>query len=160
MFELKEKVTITHLFEVYSDDILRYALSILRNLEESKDTVQEVFLKFQLHEVNYKGECNYKTWLFTITRNICFNKLKNRQIKKGVYEDLKFQPKGNISLDDLISLKQALKRLTAEENELIFLRDFENYSYKELAEILDISIDNVKVRLFRVKKKLRKYLEE
>lgn len=159
MHELKEKIEIDELFVLYSNDVFRYSLSLLRNVEESKDIVQEVFLKFQLSENEFRMDCNYKTWLFKITRNLCFNKLKAKQNNSDTFDDLSFTGTQTFSYDDLITLKDALAKLTPDENELIYLRDFEKYSYKELADMLNVSIDNIKVRLFRTKQKLRKILE-
>lgn len=159
MPEQKDSRTVAELFELYSNDILKYAYSILRDIEEAKDVLQDVFLKYQNHEENFKGECNYKTWLFTITRNTCYNRLKAIKNIAG-NKEIDFFPVNEINIDDLISLKIALNRLSPEENEIIFLKDFEKYSYKEIAILLEISFDNVRVKLFRAKKKLRKMLEE
>ncbi len=155
---LKEKLTIKSLYERYSQDVLRYAFSILRNIDEAEDVKQEVFLKYQLSQESYNRECNYKTWLFTITRNLCYNKLKEARRKDYSIDTLEFQETYQHRFDESIMLEQAVNTLTPAENELIFLRDFENYSYKELAEIFEISVDNIKVRLFRAKKKLKKLM--
>jgi RNA polymerase sigma factor (sigma-70 family) len=159
MTEQKDSRTVAELFELYSSDILRYAFSILRDIEEARDVLQDVFLKYQNHEKNFKRECNYKTWLFTITRNTCYNRLKALKNVSGI-EEMDFYPVNEVNIDDLISLNIALNRLSPEENELIFLKDFEKYSYKEIAVLLGLSFDNVRVKLFRAKKKLRKMFEE
>ena len=160
MIELKEKKAVVDLFNIYSNDIMRYALSIVHNIEEAEDIVQDVFLKYQLYEKSFNNECNYKTWLFTITRNICYNKLKEAHNKTRNFDEIEINHSYNVNYEEMLSLKKAMSTLSADENELIFLRDYEKYSYKELANILDLSIDNIKVKLFRVKKKLKKILEE
>ena len=53
----------------------------------------------------------------------------------------------------------AVKKLNKEEYELIYLREFACHSYLEISEILGISVDNVKVKLFRVRDQLRKYMK-
>ena len=49
-------------------------------------------------------------------------------------------------------------QLSPEDNELIYLREYENYSYKEIAEITEQSLENVKIKIFRARQKLRKIL--
>lgn len=158
MTETKEKPAIEELFKNYSEDIRKYALSILGNLDDAGDVLQDVFLKFQLHEESFKRNCTYKTWLFTITRNTCYNKLREAARNNARLEDVSFKLYDGENLDDLISLKEALKQLDSSENEIIFLRDYGKFTYKEIAELVDISVANVKVKVFRAKNKLRNIL--
>jgi RNA polymerase sigma-70 factor (ECF subfamily) len=159
MTEIIKQPLTAELFERYSNDILRYAYSIVRNTDDAKDVLQDVFLRYHRFEENFRGDCSYKTWLFTITRNICYDKLKTVKIMKDI-DTLKYEPAPGFKISDLIELNSALGRLAPEENEIIYLKDFERYSYKEIALILEISLDNVRTKLFRAKRKLRKMLEE
>jgi RNA polymerase sigma-70 factor (ECF subfamily) len=63
-----------------------------------------------------------------------------------------------LELQDL--LDQALQYLPAQQRMLITLRDYEGYSYREIAEIADLKLEQVKVYLFRARKKLRKVIEQ
>jgi RNA polymerase sigma-70 factor (ECF subfamily) len=149
---------VKELFEDYSDDILNYSLSLLKNYDDAKDAVQEVFIRFIKSQDSFRGECSYKTWLLTITRNYCFGKMngKGRQPERIDDNFIKiYEP----DIDGIISLKDALDKLNEEDTELIYLREYAGHSYREIAEILDISVDNVKVKLFRVREHLRKYLK-
>ncbi len=160
MRKLKEKIPAAELFNLYSDDVLRYALSILKNLEEARDIRQEVFLKFLESADSYEERCNQKTWLFTITRNQCYNLLKRASGKNTGLEKIILLHRDNENINDIITMRDALSKLSAEESEMVYLKDFERYSYREMAVILDISVDNVKVKLFRTKQKLRKLIGE
>ncbi len=159
MIETKEYPVTAELFEQYSNDILRYAFSILRNTEDAKDVLQDVFFKYQKSEENFRGECSYKSWLFTIARNTCYDKLKSRRNIVEL-EELVYEPSPEVNIDNLITLNAALSKLSPEENEIIYLKDFERYTCREIAELLGISITNAKTRLFRVKMKLRKMVRE
>lgn len=153
----KEK-TVTELFNSYSDDILNYSMSILKDYDEAKDAVQEVFVRYIRNEESFRGDCSYKTWLLTITRNYCLKKLNGRAGKTETIDENIFETTVP-SIETRISLNDALARLSTEEYELIYLRDYECHTYQEMALILGITVDNVKVKLFRVRKHLRKYLE-
>lgn len=150
--------TVTELFNTYSNDVLNYSMSILKNYDEAKDAVQEVFVRYINSQSTFKGECSYKTWLLTITRNYCLKKLNSRANKTERIDD-SFLETVESNIETRISLNDAFANISAEEYEIIYLRDFECYSYKEIAGILGITVDNVKVRLFRVRQHLKKYLE-
>ncbi len=150
--------TVTELFNSYSNDVLNYSMSILKDYDEAKDAVQEVFVRYIKNENSFRGDCSYKTWLLTITRNYCLKKLNGRAGKAETIDDDLVESSGT-SIETRISLNDALARLSKEEYELIYLRDYECHTYQEMALILGITVDNVKVKLFRVRKHLRKYLE-
>jgi len=153
----KEK-DLTELFNSYYKDIFHYSLSLLKDYDDAKDAVQEVFVKFIKNRNSFRGECSYKTWLLTITRNYCFNKLNGRAKAVEKFDELQSissEPK----FEDQISLQDALSKLDKEDHELIYLREYACYSYAEIAVILGISVDNVKIKLFRIRQKLRSYLK-
>jgi RNA polymerase sigma factor (sigma-70 family) len=143
---------------MHSKDLYRYAYSLLKNKEDAEDVVQDVFINCIKKSDSYRGDCSIKTWLLVLTRNKCYNVIKSRKIRQSdSIEDVKLGSDNNY-VEDKLNIEDALKTLTSEENEIIFLREYSGFSYKEIAQILNISIDNVKVRLFRAKQKLRKAL--
>lgn len=146
------------IFIKYSNDVFHYALSLLKNYEEAKDARQEVFLKFIKSSESFRGDCNDKTWLLVITRNYCYRKLRDDNKANTSIEEIS-EISEMENLDKKISLSDAISRLNQEDSEIIYLREYAGHSYKEMSEILETSIDNVKVKLFRVRKKLRNYLK-
>ena len=147
------------LFERYSADIFKYSYSILKNREEAEDAVQEVFVKHAENESSFKGECSYKSWLLIIARNYCFNRLKNKNFNNTNIDYDNFNETTNPDFDMGISLQDALLKLPEDYNELIYLREYEGFSYKEIAEIAMLSVENVKIKLFRARQVLRKILK-
>ncbi len=156
----KENISITAVFKLYAEDIFRYSYSILRNLYEAQDAVQEVFLKYTENRNSFREDCSIKTWLFTLTRNYCYDRLRSRKHSAERMDDFQFEIINNPDYDNLISLKDAMIMLTEEQNEIIYLRDYEGNSYMEIAELTGQSIENVKIKLFRAKQRLRKILLE
>jgi RNA polymerase sigma-70 factor (ECF subfamily) len=155
---LEKKKPVKELFESYSNDILHYSLSILKDYDDAKDAVQDVFAQFLKTEDAFRGECSYKTWLLTITRNYCYKKLNNKSTQLQKIDD-NSSITYEMNIDTSISLNDALAGLSDDEYEIIYLREYAGYSYQEIAEILQISMDNVKIKLFRVRQRLRKYLK-
>jgi RNA polymerase sigma-70 factor, ECF subfamily len=155
---LEKKKPVKELFESYSNDILLYSLSILKDYDDAKDAVQDVFAQFLKTEDAFRGDCSYKTWLLTITRNYCYKKLNNKSTQMQKIDE-NSSVTYEMNIETSISLNDALSGLSDDEYEIIYLREYAGYSYQEIAGILQISIDNVKIKLFRVRQKLRKYLK-
>lgn len=155
---LTTELSVTELFNTYSYDILAYSASLLKNQDDAKDAVQEVFIRFMKNRENFKENCSVKTWLLIITRNYCYSKLKE---KKGpeVSLDESFLKKELFSIETRISLQEALTRLSNNDYELLYLKEFAGYTYKEISEIIGITIPNAKVKLFRIRQQLKEYLK-
>ncbi len=149
---------VKELFNRYSNDILNYSMSLLKDSDDAKDALQEVFVRFINSQNTFRGECSYKTYLLVITRNYCYKKL-NGKTSNVVPIDDRIMERIDSNLDEKITVNDAMKKLTKEEYELIYLREYACHSYQEIADILGITIDNVKVKLFRVREQLRKYLK-
>jgi len=145
------------IFKKYSADILRYSFSLLKNSDDAKDAVQEVFIRYINSRENFRGECSEKTWLLTITRNYCFKLLARNKPAKADNND-EFPQLYDPKLDIAITLKDAINSLSPEDYELVYLREYAGHTYQEISEILEISTDNVKIKLFRVRQKLKQYL--
>ncbi len=155
----KEYISLPELYEKYSADIYKYSLSILKNREEAEDAVQEVFVRYAKSENSFKKNCSYKTWLLIIARNYCFNRIGNKNyLSEHLYSN-DFSKSYSPDYDIQISLKDALLELPEEYNELIYLKEYEGFSYKEIAEVTELSLENVKVKLFRARQQLRKILK-
>ncbi|MCF6269194.1 MAG: RNA polymerase sigma factor [Melioribacteraceae bacterium] len=157
--ELNEKISLPELYEKYSNDIFKYSFSILKNNDEAKDAVQEVFVKYIESESTFQRNSSYKTWLLVLTRNYCYNRIKSKGFKNFNFEEQVINKTYEVDYDTEISIKEALLQLNSEDNELIFLREYESYSYKEIAEHTDQSLENVKIKIFRARKKLREILK-
>lgn len=149
---------ITDLYSEYSDEILAYSISLLKNYDDAKDAVQEVFIRFMKSRNDFKGNCSYKTWLLVITRNYCYTLLKKKSGQPIRLDEAVISDK-EANLEDAISLRSMLESLNREDSEIIYLRMYAGHSYEEIAEILGITVNNVGLRLFKLKKQLRNYLK-
>lgn len=147
------------LYEKYAYDIFRYTLSILKDEDDAKDAVQETFVKYLENENSFRRECSQKTWLLVIARNHCYSKFKRAENSNDSLDDENFDIGYENKFDEEISLKEALKLLSPQQNELLFLKEYGGYSYKEIAEITGSTLENVKIKLFRVRQKLRAILK-
>jgi RNA polymerase sigma-70 factor (ECF subfamily) len=135
-------------------------MSLLKNREEAEDAAQEVYIKFSETISKFAHNCSYKTWLLTITRNFCFNRLAAKKFTGTEIESLAIADNRAVDQDAILTIQTALSTLTPDENELIYLKEFEGWSYKELAEFTNQTVENVKIKLFRARKKLREFISD
>ncbi len=136
------------------------ALSMLNDYHAAEDILQETFIKVIGNPNGYKSGSNAKAWILTITRNLCLN-----YIKKNKREELRDEfvlCDNNSFTEDIESSMEFLRMLEPleeQEKEIIALRLAASLSYKQIAEILDISIFNARSKYSRGIKKLRKIVK-
>jgi RNA polymerase sigma factor (sigma-70 family) len=155
---IETEKSVTDLYSEYADEILAYSISLLKNYDDARDVVQEVFIRFMKSENEFKHECSYKTWLMVITRNYCYTFLRNKSNGTQRIND-EDEHKMEMNLEMKISLNIVLEQLPREDSELIYLRMYAGHSYQEIAEILGITVNNVGLRLFKLKKQLKNILK-
>lgn len=155
----KDIISLPELYEKYSKDIFKYSYSLLKDEDDAKDAVQETFMKYSESENSFKGNCSYKTWLLIITRNYCYNKIKSKSYNNDRLDNYINNTSYENDYDSLITIKNALIELSTEHSELIYLLEYEGYSYKEIAEITEQSLGNVKIKIFRARQQLRKIVK-
>lgn len=147
------------LIDKYSDKVYSYFLKLIQDKDEAMSLTQETFYKVYKGIKNFDLNKDFFPYLIKIARNEGINFLnKYKRFEKLSYNDaLNYEKKENFDIK--IILDEALKRISKEDREIILLFYMEGLSYEEIAEVLNISIDNVKVRLHRAKENLRKFLE-
>ena len=141
----------------HSSNLYGYVFNFLQNSEDSRDIVQDVFEK--LWENRKKVEFDKcKAWLFRTGYNtlINFTKKKQRTVYNTEMIPERKMVNNQFEYKDIVDL--ALSMLPPLQKSIILLRDLEGYKYEEIAEILDISDSQVKVYLYRARKKIKKQL--
>ncbi len=150
----------TELYARYAPKIFAFCRRFLGQKEDAQDVFQETFFRFHKSADDAKAMENVKAFLFTIARNLCINASKQKK-RTVTYEDyMSVKRETRKEKDDLLNLiKTALDLLSEEDRELFIMREYDNLSYDEIADITDRNVNTIRVRLFRAKKKLRKILK-
>lgn len=143
-----------------SGNLYGYAIRFLRNEEDAKDIVQDVFEKLWLNRSKVEF-AKSKSWMFTTAHNamINFSTRKGRMKlspEMAEFDSGKSQP--NLFESHEV-VERAVSILPPIQKSVILLRDLEDYSYKEIGDILNLSDSQVKVYLFRARKKIKKQLK-
>lgn len=144
--------------EIHGQNLFGYVFKYLRNEENSRDIVQDVFEKLWKNRKKVDFDKS-KAWMFRTGHNGLIN-FSNRY-KKTVYDTENIPERG--SVDSRYETKElidkVLNQLPPLQKSIVLLRDLEGYSYDEIGEILEVSQSQVKVYLFRARKKMQKQLK-
>ncbi len=147
------------LYAKYSRKVYRFCLRMLDEEAPAQDAFQETFIKVFENRMTFRGE-NFASWLFAIARNTCLNYIRN---KKGfeVFDEFEHtslkSSETDIGVKDYIRL--SIAKLPVPLREVILLREYEECSYQEIAEILGIDVSLAKVRVHRARLILKKLLK-
>lgn len=140
----------------YGDMLLRLSYSYMKNIHDSEDVVQEVFVKLLKNIDNFTSEDHKRYWLVCVTRNVCKNKLKSSWFKRRV--DIVEMPYYDEYEDN--SVLNEVMKLPVKYREIIHLYYYENYSTVEIASILHKKESTIRSLLSRGRKMLKKVLKE
>ena len=160
----------------YLDSLYNTAYRMTRSAEDAEDLVQETYFKAYKYYDKFEEGTNLKAWLFKILKNTFINNYRKKKLEprsvdfaeiedsfeRIVRRDNSEQPADPESeyfsgvLDD--DVKNALDSLPYDYRMVVILADLEDFSYKEIAEILDCPVGTVMSRLYRGRKLLEKAL--
>ena len=140
---------------------------ILHRQDDVEDIAQQVFLKVYLSLNRFDQRAAFSTWLYKIAVNECWDHLRKKKVRPLLYEsDLSEEQVSRLDgiaslgrstegLDEQAetrdTLQRALEILPEQDRELLLLKEVEGFSVQELAEILGLNVNTVKVRLFRAR---------
>lgn len=158
----------TDLFSIflkqYANKVYLMTFQIIGCREDAEELTQDVFIKAFNKLYTFKGTCRFSTWLYRIAYNTAISEIRKKKIVLPAIDDRQLENISDDDLDTLLNqdeneqmlskLKRCVELLDHDEQALIKLFYNENKSVKELAEIIEISETNVKVRMHRVRKKL------
>ena len=161
---------IERLIREYQTGIFRLALSILDDPAEASETTQDAFISILKALRSYEEKSSFKAWIYTITLNLCRNRLRKRKsmerLKTALSTIFRIQSQKTPSPEDAIIQNEndailwgALNALGEKHRTPIILRYFHDLSPLEIAEILDINEGTVHSRLHYGRERLRIALE-
>ena len=162
----------TRAFEILVNDHARYVYTLtnrlLSNNQEAEDLAQETFIRAWRSIGTFRGDAQFRTWLYRIATNLCYNRLP-----KLKQELLALDPDGGLVISDpaprteqqviraeqQTELKDMIDTLPESYRLLIVLRHVQDLSYVEIAQITDLPLGTVKTGIFRARKILKERLK-
>ncbi len=153
--------------------VMAVAASLLHQREDAEDVSQQVFLKAFGALNRFDMRSAFSTWLYKITVNECWDFLRRRRVRPLLFEsdlseDHAAHPEnvaastaGHAGPAEMIVLSDTVERLLRQLGEqdrtILLLKEVQGFSVKEIAEMLEINVNTVKVRLFRTRVRLAEY---
>jgi len=161
--------------ERYRPSIYRYIARLVRDASLADDLTQETFLRVHAHLAELKDAAALEAWLYRIATNICYDRLKKREHRRPALPVLgqdaaRDDPgpvDGALGPDKLVERQEMsecvlgyVAALPEGQRQVLLLHDVQEYTAPEIAQMLGLSLHNVKIRLHRARARLRSALAE
>lgn len=156
------------LVERYSARVSRLAAQLLTDIEDARDAAQESLLKVSTRLRQFRGECQFSTWLHRLVVNTCRDWAERQRLRRSEVlpeVDSRVDPDSDPSRSAMLAdlrreLLQGLARLTAEQRRAVLLRDGLDLSYDEIARLVRVPVGTAKSYVHRARRGLRRRLED
>ena len=152
---------------MFKDGLILYLNSYVNDLLVAEELTEDPFVKLVVKRPRYFGKASFKTWLYTIGRNVALDYLrreKNRNLSIEETPELcdneKCLEENYICQEERILLHRAVRKLKPEYQQILWLIYFENFSCKEVARILGKTAHNVETTVYRARNALKTKLVE
>lgn len=156
----------------HQDKVYNLVLNKVQHVEDAEEITQDVFIAVFNKPEAFRGESAVSTWLYRIAINKCIDHIRKKQSRKRwsftglfssgseVNEPKEFDHPGVLSenKEKAALLFKAMKQLSGNQHTAWVLSEMENMSYKEISEIMDVSVSSVESLLFRARQNLKKIL--
>ncbi|CCO09298.1 RNA polymerase sigma factor [Desulforamulus hydrothermalis] len=165
-----------HLVQLYENKVYTIAYRLMGNHADAADLAQEAFIKIYQALPNFRGDSSFSTWIYHITVNVCRDELRKRQRRPTVsldepaadgnnntYEIRSVAPGPEEMLDrseTQAMIQQCLNALSDDYRTILVMREIQELSYEEIADILGCSLGTVKSRLSRARQALKEKISQ
>lgn len=174
--QANDKEAYEELIRRHQQRVFAVAAGILRRHEDIEDIAQQVFIKAYFSLKRFDGRAAFSTWLYRITLNECWDMLRKKKVRPLLYEsDLSEEQAQRVAsaesadgagpdIRQRLETRQEVDRLLADLDErdklMLILKEVEGFSIEEVAAVLDLNANTVKVRLFRARRRVVKAARE
>ena len=163
-------IEFTLIYNRFKTKVFNYVQKMVNDQNLTEDIVQNIFLKFyeNLNRIDNKNSCGF--WIFKTARNEVYQYYRNKNIEKN---KLQFQPEEEMehnSLGDAYEefeiqefktlILNELDKMEVDQKEVYYLKEYGGFSYKEIAQMMEIDENLVKSRLYKVRQKLIKHISK
>ena len=148
----------------YAGIIIKICKAYTNSQEDFEDYYQEVCLQIWRSKDNFREQCQWSTWVYRVSLNVCLTLLKKEKKKEQTYftsdvlPDVVTTQNRAFKDEPLNQLYIAIRQLSEVDRAIILLY-LEERPYQEIAEILDTNANNIAVRIGRIKERLKKILD-
>ena len=139
------------------------AVRITKSAEDAEEVTQDAFLKAYSSLAGFKGESKFSTWFYKIVLNLAMSKVRRRKPTHQNIDDLNLQTandnESSRKAERTYYVEKAIRSLPEDEAVIVTLFYMEDQSLDEISNIVQLSLSNTKVKLFRARKKMAEMLK-
>lgn len=162
----------------YGDAVTTFCYTFVRSREVAEDLAQETFLRVYRNAGRYRPLAKFTTWLYRIAANLSINELKKRKLRKALSldEPAGSSPDGTRIVERIAGdsprpldeaerreanaiVGKAIDRLPADQRTTLVMVEYHNMSYREISEVLGVTVSAIKMRVKRAREMLREMLK-
>lgn len=161
-----DKYALDELIRDYKDGLIFYLYSIVGDIHKAEDFAIDTFIKLYTDRPAFRGKSAFKTWLYTIGRNIACDAVRKQKLTEVPLEsapqlaEAASLEKEYIKDEDRITLRRNIQKLKPEYRQVLYLIYIEGFDHSETADIMKKSGKQVRDLLYRAKNALKKELEK
>ena len=175
------EMAFTILMNRYERSLVTFCYGFMRDVQRSEDIAQDVFMRVFRNAHRYKPVARFSTWIYRIATNLCINELKKQKLRQAssIDQPLSADPESTKVVEKIASdaatplsqaeekelqelLARAIETLPEDQRSTLIMVEFHHMQYKEIAEVTNITVSAVKMRIKRARENLRqmfKFLE-
>lgn len=169
-YQAGRKEAVRMIFQRYKSRILSFCLRTLGHRADAEEAASEVFLALFTSRYQFDPKTKFSTWLYRIARNQCVNQFRRRKNMTSLefsssngendsswdIPDQNDLPREEMDRKETsVHVRSAIEKLPYEQREAIVLQHYDGLSYEEISEVMECSLDKVKILIFRAKERLR-----
>jgi RNA polymerase sigma factor (sigma-70 family) len=152
----------------YRDKIYRFVLRMVKNEFDAEDIMQELAIKIWKYREKFSKLDNKEAWSMTVARNLAIDKIRNQNKRRHMdiedaydLSDSNKNPHEQLASNDTMNiLRDYMNKLPENQRSTLHLREIEGMTYNEIADICDMSLEQVKSNIFRARRALKEMLEK
>jgi RNA polymerase sigma-70 factor (ECF subfamily) len=157
-FQSGSQPAFEQLFARYRGSLYGFFRRRLDGDQRAEDLAQETFVAVIRAASQYEPRALFRTYLYSIAMNL-LSAERRKQLRDSPAGKVSSEPASHDDSDAALWIRQALARLDDSEREILMLREYEQLSYTEIAELLKMPVNTVRSRLFRSRMALKEHLE-
>lgn len=159
--ETEKIIEFTLLYNRYKNQLYNFLVKLSGDRMVAEDIVQSIFTKLYENFDSLKSMENVNFWIFRSARNEYYNYYNREKKKTGISEHIILNKKDDFELEQYVELKEIksiilheIDEMAADQKEVYLLKEYGGLSYNEIAKSLEIDVNLVKSRLYKVRQKL------
>ncbi len=157
-----EQQALNALYEATHSALYGYILSIVKHEHDAQDILHDCYLAVVRHAATYDSQGKPMAWIYTIARNLCLQKLRNRRKEADRSEELLWTAtdRPDLALEERAVLSVCMNRLSEQERQIVLLHVLSGFRHREIAQLTELPLSTVLSKYHRALQKMKRILEK